>query len=342
MPQSPQNQGLPSGNSADSPQQIWPPRWRRQGMAIAALTAVIIAALLIQANPRDIAAALRSADWRLIALMIAVSAAVNVFMAADKFLRIARLIGAAMPFRESLFLRLASAPIKLIVPGKAGEAAKALYLNKKYKTGIAAGLSAVVFDKVTNLIAALVLLLTCTSWYASAILPSRYYVVALATVLLFLLFRRRPWMNIVTVKIPAKIKNPIRRLTAAFMVTGTRRRLWFTAYSVLFEGSEIINTYLALRAVGVEIPLWDAVALVPVVILIGNLPFTLAGIGAREAGVLVVYSHWGSSAQLVSAGLLISGIEYVLFSVVGVFALPRFIREVTSQRAGNNADGQLC
>lgn len=316
----------------------WPLRWGLRGALLLAFTLLILGILAWRTDVRRIWASLVSARWELVLVMALISLPINVVMAADKFMRILRFGHCRISLGESMFIRLASAPLKLVLPGKAGEAAKAFYLKRRSGLPLTTGLGAILFDKATNLVAALILLLSLTYWYATPAVSSRYYLFALILVLVFLFLHRLPAAGRWGSRLPARVKSSLARLTETFTAAGPRGRLGFIIYSMVFEFSEIANTYLALRALGVPIPMIEAVALVPIIILAGNLPLTIAGLGTREAAFVLLYSPWAQPGVLVSAGLLVSFIEYIMVSIIGLLFLPRFLAAMTPPSPGSGQD----
>ena len=64
---------------------------------------------------------------------------------------------------------------------------------------------------------------------------------------------------------------------------------------------------------------------IPLVILIGNIPITISGLGTREATVVILLLNYSSSAKLLSFALMLSFVEYVLLALVGLIFLKDFL-----------------
>jgi hypothetical protein len=85
------------------------------------------------------------------------------------------------------------------------------------------------------------------------------------------------------------------------------------------------------RAVGGTIPVVDNMAFATLSILVGLLPFTVAGIGSRDAAIVLFYSAYLSPAAAAFVGILAT-LRYVLPAVAGLPFVGEFVAAVTEWR----------
>jgi len=97
------------------------------------------------------------------------------------------------------------------------------------------------------------------------------------------------------------------------------------AYSGMYRMLELSNYYILTRAIGLEVPYGVVAVLGAVVMLAGELPITVLGLGVREAAVLVLFSKYAPPEKLVAAGVLFSLVEYVYPNMIGLFFTKKFL-----------------
>jgi len=86
--------------------------------------------------------------------------------------------------------------------------------------------------------------------------------------------------------------------------------------------------YWQLLSFHIQVPLVQAFALMPAVVLIGGLPITPVGVGPFQAIVVGGFSAFGSPAALLATSLAVSGINVVLRLPLGLGAAGAFAHEV--------------
>ncbi len=74
------------------------------------------------------------------------------------------------------------------------------------------------------------------------------------------------------------------------------RALYFSGFVLFF--------WAGVRAFGVTAPLSHMAAIVPVVLLVGSIPITPAGLGTQQAAMLALLAPYGSEPQILAYGLL--------------------------------------
>jgi hypothetical protein len=79
----------------------------------------------------------------------------------------------------------------------------------------------------------------------------------------------------------------------------------------------MVQTKLLFGGVGAVVPLGFTVAALPVVLFVGLLPITFAGMGTRDSAMLVMFFAYATQAQILAVGLLYTFFGYWLLALVG-------------------------
>jgi uncharacterized membrane protein YbhN (UPF0104 family) len=114
------------------------------------------------------------------------------------------------------------------------------------------------------------------------------------------------------------------RLRDALVVVGYR--------SVYFAGF-IAFFWVALPAFGAHVPLAELAATVPVILLMGTLPITPAGLGTQQAAVVYFYRPYASEAALLAFGFVLP----IVFVVMRVPLSLLYLRDLGRLRASVSA-----
>lgn len=86
----------------------------------------------------------------------------------------------------------------------------------------------------------------------------------------------------------------------------------FFALTLLEQLAPVVFVWLAARALGVEISMWVAAAVVPLATLITRVPISLAGIGVFEGAFMLLLPLGGvAAADAVSMALLDRAVQVV-------------------------------
>ena len=79
-------------------------------------------------------------------------------------------------------------------------------------------------------------------------------------------------------------------------------------------------------------------ALAPLVILAGLLPFTLAGVGTRDAAIIVLYAPYMPPAVAAGLGILCT-MRYVIPAIMGIPFIGAYAKTVQSLKASRVTKG---
>jgi glycosyltransferase 2 family protein len=232
-----------------------------------------------------------------------------------------------VPVKNLAYSVIASGPVRSILPLKSGEILKAIYLQKKFNIPWEEALGSCVFDKFTNLLG-LLLLIGVTACICGKVYIGVTAVMLFAASLIFLHFIRH-----VRIETPLFFNYPKPRMIISGLARAFREISFFQRgiiilVSALFQLTHVFNTYLIFRALGIEVPLMGVLLFVPFIVFVTNVPVTIAGLGTREAAFMFFFYAYAGPHKLLSAGLLLSAIEYLLPIGIGCFGVRRFLREM--------------
>jgi uncharacterized protein (TIRG00374 family) len=102
-----------------------------------------------------------------------------------------------------------------------------------------------------------------------------------------------------------------------------------TASVVIWIGSAL-QIYLLYSAVEQQVPIIFSIAVVPIAILVGMLPVTIAGMGTRDLAIVKLFSGYASTSASISIGVLFFLLRYLVLALIG---LP-FISTLKPSRGG--------
>jgi hypothetical protein len=272
---------------------------------------------------------IRTGDRRLMALACLLSLAINVFLGAFKWRMILGRMGCGLTQSEALSIRSACIPFNVVFPMKSSELLKASYLRLKKGIPFARGVSSILVDKVLNIFVTLCLFLVGLS-LAEMDIP-RYAPAAVALAILAILLSGN--IGRISVGLSGRI-NPrfgdfTKELFRGFEKIDLRGKITLFFYSLIFQLSEFVNTYILFKAVGVSVPFSLVLVYIPVAMVINNAPVTIMGIGTREALLVFFFARYGVPGELLGGGILVSLVEYVLPAAAGLFFMKSFLEYMT-------------
>lgn len=128
------------------------------------------------------------------------------------------------------------------------------------------------------------------AWFASILLA-----VQVAFLGLFLLrWPRQAW---------AERLRSLRVFRSHAQVTWRDAAVLFAIRATYFSGF-VLFFWAGVRAFGVSAPLSHMAAIVPIVLMVGAIPITPAGLGTQQAAMLALLAPYGSEPQILAYGLL--------------------------------------
>lgn len=240
-----------------------------------------------------------------------------------------------LSFGEANRLILVASVLNLVLPSKMGDIAKAYFMRDRGHLSGSLALSLVVFEKSCDMLSLLAWCVFGLAWCSvdSSIYPHKdalFWIISasvLALLILGLLLLGSARFADVFFSLgqrfaPGKMKGKFERLKASWgemhgyfwssksrlaLVTGSSLFIWF------LHLLQIWMFILALRAFA---PFLANLALSPLAILAGLLPLTFAGVGTRDAALVLFYAPYFAAPTAAALGLLCTA-RYVLPAIGG-------------------------
>lgn len=251
---------------------------------------------------------------------------------------------AKISLREGLWLILMSNVLNLILPSKMGDIAKAYVLVERGKTSASAALSLVVMEKGWDFVG---LLVWCglgleLLWGTGPHIP----ILSLLTgglLLFFLLLlgsakaSARIFALLIRVA-PGKTQTKIATLAETW--NEGLSRFWsdpqkasiIVASSVFLWLVHLLQIWMLAYALSPLTPLLESFALSAIGILAGLLPFTLAGVGTRDAALIALYAPYMDAGAGAALGVLCT-LRYLIPAAVGLPFLGRYLHQAKLLKA---------
>lgn len=287
-----------------------------------AISFAIIAGLWWRIDPRAILAAARACDPAWLALGLAAVLPLTIATA----WRFALLAGPKIGLAAAARLILSASTLNLILPSKMGDIAKAWVLRRRYGFDGGFALAVVVIEKLLDLasllfwgVAALIRIGALTNPLGALALA------ATATSLMLLAIILSPSPAVAGTI--AALTHRLGRRAGGFGARWGEAIAWFwqdraragrlILLSLAIWAGHLGQFWLFVRALGGAMPLIDNMALATLAILIGLLPFTIAGIGTRDAAIVLLYGAWLRPGQGAVLGALATS-RYLIPALAGL------------------------
>ena len=252
--------------------------------------------------------------------------------------------GASLGFGEANRLILGASVLNMVLPSKMGDIAKAYFMKERGHLDASLALSLVVFEKACDMLS---LLVWCV--FGLLLFPEKkalFWImtasVAFGLVFLGLLLGSRWFADLFFTLgqrvAPGKIKTKLARMQAswaemhAYFWSDKARLTKVTATSIFLWFLHLFQIWLFILALRAAVPFLANLALAPLAILAGLLPLTFAGVGTRDAALILFYQPYMSQAAAAALGLLCTS-RYLLPAIAGLPFLGQYLPVVNGMRA---------
>lgn len=289
--------------------------------------ALILAALYWRINPGRIVRVLSASDKAWMAAAFAMLAPL-VLAAAVRLVRLVPVTrGISLP--EAIELNLAAATLNLALPSKMGDLAKGWFFRQRGHLSGSQALALVLFERGCDVLA---LFLWCAA--GLAVLPRRsgdatvlglVIGAGLAAGLLALVSRAcgRAVFGLAERWSPPSWRGRVAALRDAwetmqeFVWRRPARTLEVALESLGIWFVNLFQVWMFIRALGVAMPVMDAMALAPLGILAGLAPVTFGGAGTRDAATIYFFRAYFDPATGAALGVLLTA-RYLLLGLAGL------------------------
>lgn len=234
-------------------------------------------------------------------------------------------------FWKSLKLTFVSSSFNVLTPSKMGDLSKSWYLKKHHSIPHKIGMGSVLFERFLDF-----LMMCAISVIGFLILPG--LIGKLASVFWIM-------VGILAVGLVAYLVN-LKKVFFFFVKNEKLRGMAEKLYDFLDEikkdkkllayiifltfvswAVQIYQIYLFFFVFGVDVNPVLVMALVPVAILVGMIPITLAGMGTRDSALIFLFQSYAPAPLMLGVGILAS-LRYFLAALIGLPWTRKFIHKV--------------
>ncbi|MGB5967080.1 MAG: lysylphosphatidylglycerol synthase transmembrane domain-containing protein [Spirulinaceae cyanobacterium] len=247
--------------------------------------------------------------------------------------------GKGLGFLEANRLILAASVLNMVLPSKMGDIAKAYFMKDRGHLEGSLALSLVIFEKACDMLSLLLWCVFGLLFYANK--DTLFWLmtvgVAFGLVIGVMLLASQKFAQIffvLALKIaPKKIKPKLEKMQSSWVEM--HDYFWrdkvqltkITVTSVFIWFLHLLQIYFFTLAIRAEVPFLVNLALSPLSILAGLLPLTFAGVGTRDAAIILFYQPYMSEAKGAALGLLCTS-RYFLPAIGGLPFLGQFLATV--------------
>ena len=241
-----------------------------------------------------------------------------------------------LAFGEANRLILAASVLNMVLPSKMGDIAKAYFLKQRGHLDGSLSLSLVVFEKTCDLLS---LLLWCV--FGLLLYPQKDWWFGLMSMIVAVgllggisLLSSRKIANIffiVSRKIaPKKLRPKLRKLQISwgtmhdYFWRDQGQLLKITTTSIFIWFLHLLQIWIFILALNAWTPFLANLALSPLAILAGLLPLTFAGVGTRDAALILFYQPYFAAPTAAALGLLCTS-RYLLPAIGGLPFLGKYL-----------------
>ena len=290
-------------------------RWRPRGASLfsLALSAVILAALYRSIDVRLIVRDLRSVDKSWLAISIGMIVPITVLRAIRFYLVAPR--GTMRGIGEALRLTLVSSAANVFLPAKSGDLIKSYFLANGRWASVGVSVAVVVYERLCDLVG---LITWCAlGWViarpdVSGVPPLLWPALGIFGALCGVMISSEQVARLGSALVARVLAGRWQRVQtladgwpALFRALG-RRRVSVILMSLLLWLVHVIQIWMFTVTLAIRIPFTVCVSLTAVALMVGQLPFAFAGLGARDVALVVLMRGYVRPESAAALGLLIA------------------------------------
>ena len=239
-------------------------------------------------------------------------------------------------FAEATRLILVASVLNMVFPSKMGDIAKAYFMKGENLRGSLA-LSLVIFEKTADMLSLLF-------WCALGLLlyprKDAIFCILAASVTLGFVFGIAMLASRRLADFVFSFTRNIEKLRTfesgwkemqEFFWSDKQRVLAVSSMSIFIWFLHLLQIWLFIFALRATAPFVAGLGLAPLAILAGLLPLTFAGIGTRDAALIVLYKPYFSAPVAAALGLLCTA-RYLIPAIAGLPLLHRYLGRLNERR----------
>ena len=239
----------------------------------------------------------------------------------------------ALHLWEAVKLNLSCCALNILLPSRVGDLSKAYFMGRDGRVDMKRGMNVVFFEKYIDLASLGVVVLT-------GVLFSRHWdkaclagliisagVIGFFPALYFVNLERWTRFSIFKkIRLLAKIRELF--LDSQDYLAGVRRNRGLAGFivsiSIFLWFVHVLQFYMIFLAFHSHVSLFHVFRLVPLAILVGLIPLTIAGMGTRDSALIYLFAPFESSALVAGVGLFAS-LRYFVPGILGLPFLSHYI-----------------
>jgi len=284
-----------------------------------AVSAGLIVWLMQRVDPAVLIAVFRQASMPMLALATAISL-LQVPISGERWRQVMRGIGITTPFPLGWLVGVSwmGAFVNLLVPGAIG--GDALRVWKIHKRGIAltAAVSGVLLDRIVTVLSLTIMVSLMVPLLIEDV-PGRW---------VFQLLAVAGFAGIGGLMVLDRTPGPLRRwrivrgfaalaVDARRLFLGPTRLLPPLVWAFVGNANLALAVFVLARGLGVDLGLFEALALVPPVVLVTSLPISISGWGTRELAMVTALGLVGVPGESAFATSVLFGLVSMAISLPG-------------------------
>jgi uncharacterized protein (TIRG00374 family) len=299
-----------------------------------AFSVIILSILYSKLDVQELVQVVRNCDlfWMVISLGLLIP---MMFFTAWRLQQLAP-PSVTLSLSEATRLTLVANTLNMVLPSKMGDIVKAYFMRDRGYLSGSLSLSIVIFEKACDMLS---LLFWCALGlvlypYKDAFFWTMTLGVLVGLILGLLLLGSQQFAHLfiqVAQKVaPQKLKTRLEQFKTAWQEVHDyfwrdRAQLFtISAISILIWFLHMLQIWFFILALKAWVPLLTSLALSPLAILAGLLPLTFAGVGTRDAALIVLYQPYFAAPTAAALGLLCTS-RYLLPAIGGLPFLRRYL-----------------
>jgi len=234
---------------------------------------------------------------------------------------------------ESVKLILAGNALNILLPSRVGDLSKAYFLKREGKLDIKRGMNIVFFEKYIDLASLGVVIVAgifwTTTWDQPSYLGLFFALITIGMFPILYFLRLDRWLEnpfFEKHRFLGKIKHFLLDSQEYLqeIKNDTKQLSFILALSVFLWFLHILQFYVIFLSFHSQVSLSQVFRLVPLAILVGLIPLTLAGVGTRDSALIYFFTPYEAAARVVGVGLFAS-LRYFVPGILGLPFLNQYI-----------------
>lgn len=301
------------------------------GLLAVVVTVGLLVALFYRYDAKVVFSIIRQSATPWLFLCSALLVASHIIIISERFRQVLSGMGYRIPLSEAIRIRMGCSPTKFLLPLKAGELFKPLYLLRMHDLPFVTGTSAVIFDKLVVLIAMIpfFLLAAILSGQAAFIASAALVIVGVGGLFV-------PQIRSLAMRIAGLFGKKVlafsTKLLSSFELISIRKSIYVTWLCFVVYSIEMLMFFVAFRATGVDSGFSEIFSAIVYAQVVGIMPFFISGIGGRETALVLLLGNGTNESAVLAASILFSIFGRVVIHIAGLVWMPSFLQGIFSKK----------